>query len=334
MGNDDVLILTIYALVVFYVLYKMAVNYEELQEDQINLALDTDRLIQEVTSQLSYVPNRALNASIGDNKYEVEFFKTLGIKRSFYYELVLEIPSKLETPSELEIPSELDFELDSDSNEKRWPRNLIQITVLPQGKRPIGPEIRFLNIQIRNNTAEHQVFVDWDSSSLTYRSPQAQRVIRSVPGNAVDLLQQQVYSIINPKQEFSANITTERCFEFNPENQRLEITTALINVQQLAEFLLEDIKKGEKKNGGKQKNNLSDKLLTRPLYSLSLSIGIKRPTEKDTSITQLLIPFGFKVSLLPGEIAFLPLRWLLNSLRKQVDSVNKAVVGSSAHSRR
>ncbi|MEL6130802.1 MAG: hypothetical protein AAFR30_12995, partial [Cyanobacteria bacterium J06628_4] len=50
--GSDVLILTIYFLVVIYVLYQMALSIESNLEDKVEIVLDQDKLVEQIHGQL------------------------------------------------------------------------------------------------------------------------------------------------------------------------------------------------------------------------------------------------------------------------------------------
>ncbi|NEP17718.1 MAG: hypothetical protein F6J97_12575, partial [Leptolyngbya sp. SIO4C1] len=199
MDSDDVLILTIYFLVVIYVLYQMALSLEAQQEDQIELLLDAEKLEKNVRAQLSYRSYASqIQAKVEDSKLAEllkEFEEATGHKveedkkKPSYKRLVLSIETRFE-----QLASE------EQTSDRSPQENQVSIAVLPQGKKPLEPSVRFLNVNIYNQTADYQVFIDWDRCSITYLNKEGQRVIRVLPDESFDLFQPQVYSVINPGQ--------------------------------------------------------------------------------------------------------------------------------------
>ena len=57
--GSDVLILTIYFLVVIYVLYQMALSVESNLEDKVEIVLDREQLVDQIHGQLEQqgIPN-------------------------------------------------------------------------------------------------------------------------------------------------------------------------------------------------------------------------------------------------------------------------------------
>jgi hypothetical protein len=280
MGNNDILILTVYFLVVIYVLYQMAISLESQLEDQVQLDLDVDRLLGQVNQQLSRqrTPGR-LQAQISQG-----LIPGLNLGK---------LP-----------PSYRQLELAIDQPEGAPFRAAVAITVLPLGKRPKGPAIQFLSVQVINRSSDLQIYLDWDRSSITYMSPQSQRVIRVLPGINFDLAQQQVFTVVNPGEMLKTDVTTERTFVRNPETQRLEPKKPLIEIAPLAAML-----SGEDEVFKKQKS----------VYSLSLLVGLRAINDAESQTTYLLLPFSFDISLLQDEIAFPPLRWLLSRPRNRAE---------------
>jgi hypothetical protein len=285
--GSDVLILTIYFLVVIYVLYQMALSLESQQEDLITIDLDTDRLLTQVEAQLAHqsYPDR-IKARISDNPFGLSSKGFNGMKVPAHYR-------------------QLDLLVRSQQDPNK--RGSLGITVAPLGRRPLGPPIRCLNVQISNRTPDVQVYVDWDRSSITFMSPQSQRVIRLMANMDLDVSQPQVFSVVNPGEALKMDVTTEGCFARNPENQRLEARKPLIELSQLA-GLLAPLMEGPPELA-KRKS----------LYAINLMVGVRRIADQESQTSYLLLPFSFDLTLLPGEIAFPPLRWLLNRPRRSAE---------------
>ena len=66
-----------------------------------------------------------------------------------------------------------------------------------------------LAITVSNKSKEFPVYVDWDYSSLTDLDGRSRRVTRIVPGNTLDLLQNQVFSVIAPTRSLQEKIVAE-----------------------------------------------------------------------------------------------------------------------------
>jgi hypothetical protein len=165
----------------------------------------------------------------------------------------------------------------------------LQIQVSPQGKLPLRPPVQNLSITAINGLSTQQVFFDWDSSSLSVHGGLAYRVVRNVPGRPLDLLQPQVQTVANPNQGVSAQVTSEALFRRPEANNALESVPVLINLEAIPEM----------------------KEMMR-VYSLRLLVWIKPMNVPDSQVIQLLLPFNFKIEVLPDHVALPILSWLLD----------------------
>lgn len=166
---------------------------------------------------------------------------------------------------------------------------MIAIQVMPQGARPLEPPVAGLTVQIVNTVPSAQVLVDWDSSSLTLQTGQAARVIRQTPGMRMDLAQPQVQSVVNPGQALSATITAEGAFGRDPDTQVLRPIAPLVDLKKTV--LIPESKRS---------------------YSLELLIGVRSMRDLSQPVIPLLVPFRFKVVVLPDRPAIPVLSWILN----------------------
>ncbi|MEO0537540.1 MAG: hypothetical protein AAF215_27230 [Cyanobacteria bacterium P01_A01_bin.123] len=255
--STDLLILTVYFICVGYVLYQMALSLEKRFEDQIAIHLDSDSLQTEVTGQIGQQGKT--------NRMTAEVVEAVNGLRS----LVLSLWT-------------------SPQGEK--PNGTVEIQVLPQGRKPLNPPLQALVVQVANRNPDVQIYIDWDRSSINRMQGQTERVIRQIPGMPLDLLQPQVFSVVNPEQALNATIFPESLFARNAENQTLEAKAALINFEQVIE--------------------LPDKIPK--TYSLRLLVWLKRTIEEDAQAMRLLIPFNFTMEVLPDEPAFFVLRWIFS----------------------
>ncbi|MEM9162636.1 MAG: hypothetical protein AAGC54_06150 [Cyanobacteria bacterium P01_F01_bin.4] len=346
MGNDDVLILTIYALVVFYVLYKMALSYEALQEDQIEISLDAEALAQKTDSQLTHQSNpHKMQAKVENRSNILDLLKRFAeaTGEELPEDLKKELKKKKNSDQQLTLTPEPIFEK-SQSSEFSIP-STISIVVRPQGKRPLDPPVRFLEVEVNNRTNDYQIYIDWDRSTITYFDQTGQRAVRMVPGTSIALSQRQVYSVVNPGQKLRTDITTEDRFSRNTETQKLEASRPMIDFGQLALLMQLGQSKGGKpgKPGDKKENKAgnapenkgkSDKnnalFSKKSFYSLTLWVSIKALIEPESQATNLLMPFIFDLTYLKGQIAFVPLRIVLDWLRHRVENVNTTFTGPRA----
>ncbi|NEP15425.1 MAG: hypothetical protein F6J97_00805 [Leptolyngbya sp. SIO4C1] len=155
-------------------------------------------------------------------------------------------------------------------------------------------------------------------------------MIRVLPDESFDLFQPQVYSVINPGQRLIAPVTAEGSLGRGESSQILEIQTPAIDLQQLATRIVSDKSKSNDKaaRGSRQPPKKKDTkapsredYLKKSLYSLTLWVGLKSLASRDAQATGLLLPFSFDVLLLPGEIAFPPLRWLLSRPGQRIENI-------------
>ncbi|WP_008317379.1 hypothetical protein [Leptolyngbya sp. PCC 6406] len=254
----DILILTIYFICVVYVLYQMALSVEAKLEDQVQIILEGDILQQAVTSQLEQSGRPDIQAQI------------ISGKAPPYLELIL-------------------FK----NTDKKEAIGAVQIQVSPQGKQPLRPPVQNLGITVINGLPDQQVFLDWDSSSLSVHGGLAYRVIRNVPGMHLDLLQPQVYTVANPSQGVNARVTSEVLFRRPDNSTALEPLPMLVNLEKIPE--------------------MKEPLRT---YSLRMLLWIKPMTANapDSQAVRLLLPFTFRIEVLPDHVALPILSWLLDVL--------------------
>ena len=248
----DFFILTVYLICVVYVLYQMALSLEEKLEDQFAIVLDDTALQEAATGQLQQ-----------QNLYQAQ----------------------ANVASEEKVGSSLQLAF---SNQEQLV-GAIQVQVFPQGKRPLDPPLKDLQIKIVNGLPDQQVFINWDNSSLAVHGGLANRVIRLVPGMPVDLFQTQVMTVANPGQMVSVTVTSESLFN-RPENKTaLESGTTLVDFNRVPE-------------------------MKEPMraYSLRMLMWVRSMTDPNRPAMQLLLPFNFQIKVLPDRVALPVLSWLLN----------------------
>ena len=179
--------------------------------------------------------------------------------------------------------------------------NRIDVKVLPQGPRPLGP-LQNLTVFIRNDYSDIQMDIDWDRSSLTRPIPVAkkpplqlaQRIIHLIPTMTMDLYQTQASSVVNPGEMLSATLATEDILARNKDNQIIEQVSPLVSsLEKVAVFPNEAQRK----------------------YSLNLVVRLKRLGEQADEVVRLLMPYTFTVGLLPGSDS-LPFSRLLKFLEE------------------
>lgn len=202
----DILLLTVYFICVGYVLYQMALSVDADLEDQVVLIPDGDLLAQSVADQLT---RQGIDPALG----EVVKAAPAPLKPVVALKLTVPAPKRpnQETPD---------------------PDGAVIVQVLPQGAQPVKP-IPGLTVQVLNQTEAVQALVDWDRSSFTLTTNQAQRVIRHTPGMRLDLALPQVVSVVNPNQLLSTAVAGEPCFGRDPATQVLQIAAPLVDINGL-----------------------------------------------------------------------------------------------------
>ena len=247
----DILILTIYFICVVYVLYQMALSVEAGLEDQVAILLDEDTVQEAGTTQLAQ-----------QNRADVT---------------VKMVPGPMLTTLQLAFPNGPELE------------HKMQIQVGPQGSKPLQPPIQNLSVTVLNALPQQQVFLDWDSSSLSVHGGLAYRVIRNVPGMPLDLLQPQVYTVANPDQAVNIAVTSEALFRRPDSATALQSAPVLIDLER-ATMMKEPLR----------------------VYSLRMQIWIKSLVHPERQPIRLLIPFNFQIEVLPDHVALPVLSWLLD----------------------
>ncbi|MBX2864964.1 MAG: hypothetical protein KTR27_15540 [Leptolyngbyaceae cyanobacterium MAG.088] len=255
----------------------MALSIENSLENKLKVDLNQPLLLDQINQQLQQLPDpRQITA-------DVEELEMMGKK----------------------LPPQLAIKVTSHINPTQ--KRKVIVKVGPMGKMTMARSLMAMNVTIINTTSDAQVFIDWDKSSVTAgTSRQTQRVVRSGIPISGDLSRSQVLSVINPGETFSTQVTGENRLSLDAESRTLTPGRPLINMQEVATFIslfMEDMEEGEE-------------IPPVMAYSLGLMVGIRQITHDQTNHTAyLLLPFAFQAILLPDEIAFPPLRWLLNRPR-------------------
>ncbi|MFG6096945.1 hypothetical protein D0962_25680 [Leptolyngbyaceae cyanobacterium CCMR0082] len=277
--GSDVLILTVYFLVVIYVLYQMALSVENTLENKLKVDLNRGALLAQVNQQLQQLPDTQQITA------EIEELELKGYK----------------------LPPQLALTVTSQNNAQQ--KRKVTVNVGPMGRMPLAMSLMDLNVTIRNTTSDAQVFIDWDRSTVSSGTTRrTQRVVRAGIPISGDLSRSQVLSVINPGESFVTRVTGENCLGLDPETRNLRPGRPLIEMIEVADLITDLIETPE---------DIQD-LPPMMAYSLGLMIGIRQITHDQTNHTAyLLLPFNFQAVLLPDEIAFPPLRWLLNRPRPE-----------------
>jgi len=146
---------------------------------------------------------------------------------------------------------------------------------------------------VRSETFRHdgqtlQVTVDWDRSSFSRMNSQISRVIRHTPGMRMDLSLPQVVSVVNPNQYLSTAVTSEATYSRNPETQVLQISSPMVNIEQVV-------------------------AMPPPVrtYGLDLVVQLNSFSGRGMRPIIMLVPFRFQINLLPDRAAIPFVNWVL-----------------------
>jgi hypothetical protein len=94
------------------------------------------------------------------------------------------------------------------------------------------PESRLdrLAISINNKSQGYPIYIDWDYCSLTDLDEKSRRVTRILPGNTLDLFQDQVFSVIAPSKTLKEAIVAEDMLTRKGDDGAMEITKPIIDL--------------------------------------------------------------------------------------------------------
>ncbi len=305
----NALLLTVYFLVVFYVLYQMALSLEDQQEEKVFIHLDEAFAQAQTQMQLSSQPGaraidaRAESVNFGSADKPPEFS-------------VFALLFGSEQPVPVGSPKVAELRSLGMSNEEiqETLKTKILIRVLPVGKHT-AEEIRFLSIEVINKTADRQLYLDWDRSSLSMYG-QGNRIIRSTASLASrDLSQPQIFGLVNPGQSIRFDVNIERNYARDPETGLLKQPLPIANIKAI-------VAKSQLTDPTKEEKNIQN------LYGLDLMVRLKKTSEPDSQMVNLLMPFAFTLEIKVDEPAFPPLRWLLRNFGRRSRSQGSWLLGT------
>ncbi len=292
----NALLLFIYFLVVFYVLYQMALSLEKRLEDRVIIHVEKDFLAEQTQTQLAcqddadHIKASADEMSFGKGKLKYTVLK-LSVRKAAARAIL----------TSAEAVSLKNMGL-SDEGILALFEDKISIRVTPTGQQRLRP-ISFLSVFVNNETSDMQVYINWDHSSIELFDD-SNRVIRSTPNMPHDLSQPQIFSVVNPSRSMSSDVTIEKNYFYSPESDRMELGASLVNLEERLELSQVTDPTTEEKN-------------IQPLYTLDLMVGLKRVTEPKEKLINLLIPFVFTLEIEPDKIALPPLRWVLRQVGRR-----------------
>lgn len=288
----NALLLSVYFLVVFYVLYQMALALENDREEKVEIRLDNEFAAEQVKAQLSAQPDArhitAIATSVGFGKGKDGKPKS---KRPVVF--ILFDSDKKVAPDD---PALIALKLLGMSEEAAQ-RNLQQkviVSVMPVGKERLRA-IPYLAVSVENKTAEWQIYIYWDRSSIEMFG-QGNRIIRSTPNMPVDLMQSQIFSVVNPGQRVVSNVNVEKNYALNPVTNQVDRVQPLLDLEQRVGM-------------SKMTDPEEDKENKQSLCGLDLMIGFKQTVQPDNKMLNVLVPLSLEMVIKVDRIAFPPLRW-------------------------
>lgn len=300
-------LLAVYFLVVLYVLYKMALSLEDRLEDKVDIFIEENTLGEQTQTQMS-MQRQAKRITAKVRHISTGKDKTKRPVLSLIYDADKQYPI---SPDMLAAQRALGM---SDEVIQESLRPKIIIRVAPTNEQPLKI-IMFLSVSVFNDTADTQVYINWDRSSLEMFG-QGNRVIRSTPNAPVDLSQPQVPTVINPGMTVSSNITTEQKYSRNTDTDLVRATP------QPVVDLKERIAMAKPTDPTSGEENIQQ------LYVLDLMVGLKHPTAPDSEIISILVPFIFKMRIKVDKPAFPPMRWWLRHFGRRNPSEGNWFWGS------
>lgn len=293
----ETLLLTIYTLVVFYVLYQMSLSLEDMLEDKVEVFIHEKDLQAQTQSQLDTQKQNRMTARFRMMGFGKD--KKKQVKRPVLV-LVYDADKKIPLdPGNKMVQEKLGL---SDELFQEFLHDKIQIRVSPTNEMTLK-KIMFLTVAVTNDTSNAQVYINWDHSSIESFG-QGNRVVRNTPNVKVDLSQAQVMTVINPGMTVTSNITTENAYARN------EAGLVGATPQPIA-----DLK--ERLEMAKPTDPTSGEENIQHLYTLDLMMGLKPRNAPDSQMVTLLIPFVFKMRIKVDKPAFPPMRWWLRNFGRR-----------------
>ncbi len=90
--------------------------------------------------------------------------------------------------------------------------------------------LKEFGVNVKNKSSDHPLYVDWNASSVTDLSGKARKVTRLIPGNSLDLFQQQALSPVAANNTLKENIVAEDMLKRKGDSGPLEVTNTLLNL--------------------------------------------------------------------------------------------------------
>ncbi|MCT7949014.1 hypothetical protein NG798_04375 [Ancylothrix sp. C2] len=106
-------------------------------------------------------------------------------------------------------------------------QNLIEIKFNLKPRYEIN-QFREIEIEIKNNFPDQDVYIDWESSCLIDVDRRSQRLVRLSPGMKVDIFVPQVKSLIAPGRIIAEKFTAEKALKRDTTTDSFEATLPLV----------------------------------------------------------------------------------------------------------
>ena len=90
--------------------------------------------------------------------------------------------------------------------------------------------LKEFGVNVKNKSNDHPLYVDWNASSLTDLDGKARRVTRLIPGNSIDLFQQQALSPVAANNTLKEKIVAEDMLKRKGDDGPLEIDKTLLDL--------------------------------------------------------------------------------------------------------
>ncbi len=180
----NALLLSVYFLVVFYVLYQMALTLEKNREERVEIRLDNEFAAAQTQSQLSAQPDarhiKAIAREVGLGKPK-KGEKPKPKKPAVF--VIFDTNKKVPATSPDLVPLRLLGMSEDAAQEALQPKVIIRLD--PVGKERLR-QVPYLVVSVQNMTADRQIYIYWDRSSIEMFG-QGNRIIRSTPNMPLDL---------------------------------------------------------------------------------------------------------------------------------------------------
>jgi hypothetical protein len=92
-------------------------------------------------------------------------------------------------------------------------------------------KLKEFGVNVKNLSTEHPIYVDWNSSSVTDLDGKARRLTRLIPGNSLDLFQQQALSPVPPGTTLKEKVVAEDMLTRKGEDGPMEVGKPLLDLE-------------------------------------------------------------------------------------------------------